>query len=348
MKKLHVFFIVILLILTCVATGLFYLKKYVAKKETQAVEITEFAREIFLKKAIGDTSLIIQSGAESTDYTAAFPLRHNADSLKGLFAEIGKKYPDARVTIKEINTDSAETVNAKVEFDDEILFKARFIRSKKPKIAVLIDDWGYKEAALPYLATIKQPFTVAILPDLAWSKKVAEKAAAEKKSVIIHMPMQPQKNMPVEKGTVKVSMGEDEIDKLVLSAISGAPGAVGLNNHEGSLATEKQDTMNALMKVLKLKNMFFVDSLTTPKTVAMAKAKENGVLSMKRDIFLDNEKKAAYIKSQFEKLKKVAKSRGYAVGIGHAIPETLKVLSEVMPEAEAQGYEFVLVGMVVN
>ena len=66
-----------------------------------------------------------------------------------------------------------------------------------------------------------------------------------------------------------------------------------------------------------------------------------GLKMNKRNIFIDNEKRAPYIERQLKLLKKVSKQKGYALAIGHDDPVTMKVLVEKIPELEAEGYEFV-------
>ncbi len=52
-----------------------------------------------------------------------------------------------------------------------------------------------------------------------------------------------------------------------------------------------------------------------------------------RDIFLDEgSQRPDYIRSQIENLINVSKEKGYAIGICHPYPDTVKVLSEVIPE----------------
>ena len=63
---------------------------------------------------------------------------------------------------------------------------------------------------------------------------------------------------------------------------------------------------------------------------------------LKRDIFLDNNEDAVYIRSQINKLKNKARINGQAVGIGHDRKITLETLREIIPELENEGYKIVL------
>ncbi len=64
--------------------------------------------------------------------------------------------------------------------------------------------------------------------------------------------------------------------------------------------------------------MFFIDSVTTPRTVGQSLAREMGVKTGRRDVFLDNEQNSAYIRGQLAQAVRMAKKKGYAIVICHA------------------------------
>ena len=67
------------------------------------------------------------------------------------------------------------------------------------------------------------------------------------------------------------------------------PEANGLNNHQGSRATETPRLMKLLAGVLKDENKFFIDSRTTMNTLAEETMRQFDVPTNRRNIFLDNE-----------------------------------------------------------
>jgi hypothetical protein len=127
------------------------------------------------------------------------------------------------------------------------------------------------------------------------------------------------------------------------------PGAVGVNNHEGSALTENKEAMKFLMAELKARNLFFLDSLTSPRSVAYGTAKEFGLRAAKRDVFLDNEENnPAYVRKQLEELVAIAKKHGKAIGIGHPRPTTINELRTWLAEAPDKGIEIVPVSKLMN
>jgi polysaccharide deacetylase 2 family uncharacterized protein YibQ len=87
--------------------------------------------------------------------------------------------------------------------------------------------------------------------------------------------------------------------------------------------------MRNLIAILKRKNIHFIDSVTTAKTVVPELAKEFNFIYLRRDIFIDNELKVDKVLKQLKKAIGVAKKRGYAIVIGHPHKATLKALSKI-------------------
>jgi polysaccharide deacetylase 2 family uncharacterized protein YibQ len=84
--------------------------------------------------------------------------------------------------------------------------------------------------------------------------------------------------------------------------------------------------------------LFFIDSYTTHKSVALRLASEAGVRATRRDVFLDNDRSTAAIAREFAKLKQLARERGAAVGIGHPYPETLDFLERELNTLGNDGF----------
>lgn len=68
--------------------------------------------------------------------------------------------------------------------------------------------------------------------------------------------------------------------------------------------------MRVLLKIIQSKSLFFVDSMTVRQSKGYIIAKEMGVKTAKRDVFLDNESDPQYIEGQIRELVETAKKRG--------------------------------------
>ncbi|MDD2365231.1 MAG: divergent polysaccharide deacetylase family protein [Desulfuromonadaceae bacterium] len=222
--------------------------------------------------------------------------------------------------------------------------------SGNPKLAIIIDDMGSSIFQAKSLAAIKVPLTFAIIPGLRFDKEVAVYAASQQIDMIIHIPMQ-SKGWPgqrLESNGLLVSMDSGEIGGRVFDYILRFPEAIGVNNHMGSEFTEHEDKMTAVMKVLKNKNLFFVDSVTSSESVGLKAAAEAGVKAVRRNVFLDNEQEQQYILGQLNQAVKTARKNGRAIAIGHPHPATIAALAYALPGLAGKGIEIVPVAQFIK
>ncbi len=332
-----------------------YNKFFRIKPPEEITAINSEIERILLKEILIDPLLVVSKNTsknegffsfERMQYEVRLPYRYKKEDLKNIFSGFAAKH-GMNIVLKEENNNGIKKTHVLFKFSGTIIAAIDFISDDKPKIAIILDDWGYNDNDMGYLEKIKAPLSIAIFPELKYTKVIAEFANKESKEVILHLPLQPKRNMPLVKGTIKANMSAGEIQYTMDKEIQSLPFVRGVNNHEGSLVTEKESAMQKIIAVLKEKNLFFIDSVTTGKSVAAKVAADAGVKVNKRDIFLDNETNASYIQGQLDQAKALAKSRGYAIAIGHDKPATLKVLLDNIPLLEQQGFEFVYAAEVV-
>jgi hypothetical protein len=84
--------------------------------------------------------------------------------------------------------------------------------------------------------------------------------------------------------------------------------------------------------------LYFLDSRTSPRSVAHAQALVAGLNSISRDIFLDNEPNPESIRLQLNIWLAKARERGSAIAIGHPYPHTIDVLKAQLPAADGEFY----------
>lgn len=212
-----------------------------------------------------------------------------------------------------------------------------------PKVAVIMDDLGRGTQTAKVLLSIKQPVTFSILPGETHAREVAQMAHAAHREVLLHLPMEPQ-GYPADnpgKDALFVRYPDQELVRRFNALLKEVPFAVGTNNHMGSRFTEDRRGMTAVMSVLQQRGMFFVDSMTTGRSVGMAVALEQGVPALKRDVFLDNVADVEKIVAELRHLARTAKKNGQAIGICHPYPATLQALQRELPRLAEQGVTIV-------
>jgi len=223
--------------------------------------------------------------------------------------------------------------------------------SEKPAlVAIVIDDLGQDVKPAREILSLPAKVTFAVMPGLPQSRKVAELAEQNNREVLLHLPMEYRgRNGKPAPGMLRSDMTPMDFLNTISDDVASVPGAVGVNNHEGSSLTENKEAMKFLMAELKSRDLLFLDSLTSPKSVAYATAKEFGVKAAKRDVFLDNESdNEEYIRKQLDELTRIAKAHGWAVGIGHPHPATISALRSWIAEADKLGITIVPVSRLIQ
>ena len=214
--------------------------------------------------------------------------------------------------------------------------------STGPKVAIIIDDCGYSEERCRIFLQLPIPITVSILPMTPYGKQIEADALAAGKSVMLHLPMEPDSpQFNPGAGAITTEMTDEQVQAQVEADLNSLPEVPGANNHMGSKATSDARVMRDVLSVLQKRHMFFIDSLTSGSTVGESTARELGIPTAERDVFLDNQKDLPYIRDQLKQLQELALKRGSAIAIGHPFESTAQALTEAIPEMQSAGITFV-------
>ncbi|RKS86014.1 hypothetical protein DES39_1433 [Orbus hercynius] len=196
------------------------------------------------------------------------------------------------------------------------------------KLALVIDDFGYREHNEEQLILMPYPITIAVLPHSPNAAHMATLAHQNDKDVIIHLPMAPMGKQPLEIDTLFPSMSELEIKRIIDESVEKVPYAIGVNNHMGSLMTSDLAGMRKVMSSLSPYSLFFLDSRTIARSQAIIAAQEYRVAYATRNVFLDDSQDEQSIAHQLDIAIRFAQKHGSAIAIGHPYNATVKVLKE--------------------
>lgn len=212
----------------------------------------------------------------------------------------------------------------------------------KGKLIFVFDDAGHNLEQLQYFLDLPFPCTIAVLPKLPNSRETARRIRAAGKELILHQPMQAlNPNINPGDGAVKPGMDREEIKKIVASNVEEIGPIAGMNNHEGSLITSDEKAMEAVLELCREKNIYFLDSRTSSKSVVPQVAKKLNMNIWERAVFLDNKKDKAYMKKQIIEGLEIASQRGEAIMIGHVFTVDLAILlKEMYSDLTQEGYTF--------
>ncbi len=244
---------------------------------------------------------------------------------------------------KDVRTVTKSTTSYKQPLD--ILGKATSKIKKGPffYVFIVLDDAGAADEQLhPFYAFPEfEKLTFAVLPHLIDTQSVVHALEARNASYILHMPMQPLGLEDPGPFALRENYSMQKITELTMKNIQNIPNIIGVNNHMGSAATANETLMYTMLTYIKKKNLFFMDSRTSGKSVALEIASRVKIPFITRDIFLDNQENVYYITKQLQKTVTLARNRGFAVAIGHVTKsETAQALISAYQTMKAQGVLF--------
>lgn len=208
----------------------------------------------------------------------------------------------------------------------------------RPTIAILLDDMGLNRPQSTRATMLPGPLTLSWMSYAPNVTEQAQAAAARGHETMLHMPMEPLGR--TDPGPDALRTWQTPADNLarLRAALDRLPLAIGLNQHEGSIASLSVPLMDLVMGELKSRGLVFIDSLTIQNSVALARARAMEVPSIPRDVFLDNTPDHAAIRAQLAQTETIARRTGHALAIGHPRTATVDVLEKYLPTVEARGF----------
>ncbi len=219
----------------------------------------------------------------------------------------------------------------------------------RPMIAVVIDDLGQSAQRMRRTIALKAPLTLAVLPHGRELSALTAEARRAGHELLVHLPMEPE-DPSQDPGPEALVSGLDEAELLrrLEHHLSRFGAYVGVNNHMGSRFSSDAAGMATVLAEVGKRGLLYLDSRTTPRTLASALARSLGVPEAERDVFLDNDRVPGGVGQQLAVLEETARRQGFAVAIGHPHPETLEALEGWLAEVAARGFVLVPVSAIVE
>lgn len=354
--------VIILFLAVILIAGFFYWQTNYGKIDKSA-ELKKCLAPVFLKFGLTDDKLVKKTVEENRlrktrymstyleyDLPKSFIWNNFDPALKSALKKTGFSVFDTEKSFERgkehytviINYGKLDILTLKINRKGRLVPPGVVKVYKRPRVAIVIDDFGYSKNNLDTFFGLKQPVTLSILPGQPYSREVAMLAKARGFEAILHLPLESGRNDVAEEAdTIRSGMSEKEILLKLKKEIESLPEIDGVSNHMGSKATADTAVMTSIIKYLKSRGLYFFDSLTSEKSVCCKVAKTLGVKCARRDIFLDNSNNTAAIEKQLADLKSMAFKQGEAIAICHDRKNTALVLSRVLPEMAGEGVEFV-------
>lgn len=364
-QRLLIAFLVVLLMLSVVLV--YFYPRSASSKSLLLYEgrvfINSTLRRALMEKGFREIKIGADSSPEPV-LTFEIPLRLNEEQALTILRQLIRRKGGTLRSVNRLTQASGFTVIIDYygqvigsvlllkgsELADDQLWR-REVR-RQPRLAIIIDDFGYSNnEVIRGFIQLNTKLTISVLPGHTYSGWSSAEGKKNGKEVLIHMPMEPERSeghVGEDQYLIRKNMQFSEIEQKIAAALQELPEASGMNNHMGSLVTADPDVMQMVISSLKKKGLYFVDSLTSPHSIAYEVAKNQGVRAGIRSVFLDNIRDKSEIEAQFEKALEVARRRGKAIAIGHVHPETLEVLRRLIKAGKFTGVSLCFASEIVS
>ena len=219
----------------------------------------------------------------------------------------------------------------------------------RPMVALVIDDAGVDRKRTERAMRLPPLVTMSFLPYAPEVARQVQEAQERGHEIIVHVPMEPE-NGNVDPGPNALRVGDSnaEILRRLDWSLSRFSGYVGINNHMGSKFTQDAQAMRSVLEALKARGLLFLDSRTTPASVGAKLARELGLPTLERDVFLDNVDSREAVAARLAEVARTARRDGYVIAIGHPRDATLDVLERWTRDAESEGLALVPLSAVMR
>ena len=305
-------------------------------------------------KELGVTEDLYKKQKRGDTITYQVPLDKNVYDLyyanmiiKGRMEKAGAKMVKAvergkRQSLSFSLPESKKTWKLEIYLDS----KAYRGQAQTKTLAIVVDDFGeIGGKLLDDFFGLPQEVTFAIMPGYANSVSTMERAHAQGRESIVHVPMEPIGYPQVNpgKGAILVQMSEQEIRRTLTKHLDQLHLCIGINNHMGSFATTDKDVMRHVMAVLKERNKLFLDSRTSNVSVAYSEAQKAHIPAFRNHIFLDAPNTSdATMDAKIKQLQSMSQSNPNLIAITHCHSrEKLAYLQKFIQRITKAGFTLV-------
>ena len=266
-------------------------------------------------------------GSEPADPSAAPPLMTGIDQRLLEKSRYGM-IPIAANGLKPVNVYAGGTDADRVR------------AAKMPVVAIVIGGLGVG-AAKTNDAIMKLPaaVTLAFTPYGSDPGKMVEKARAQRHEILLQIPMEPFDYPDNDPGpqTLLTTLGaEQNLDRLYWH-LSRFQGYAGIANFMGARFVVTDAAMQPIIRDAAKRGLGYLDDGSAPRNVAAALAEGSGMPFAKADASLDAVPTAVEIDRALAKLERLAKERGFAVGIASALPISIERIGAWSKALESRG-----------
>ena len=213
----------------------------------------------------------------------------------------------------------------------------------KPIVSIIVSGIGHNAAYSDYaINRLAAEITFSFLPHANDLSRWIAKARNNGHEAILDIPMEASSLVSRERKQITLLTQDtnQENRKKLQRYLAKAPGIIGITNNQGNKFLANRNAVTPLLGFLSEHGLLFLESITRQNTIARKQAENVGAAYVAVDVFLDPQgvdTPLPEINRRLERLAILAVKRGFAVGAGLALPETIDKIAAWQQNLEARG-----------
>lgn len=219
------------------------------------------------------------------------------------------------------------------------------------KVAIVVGGLGIGSTTTQdAIQRLPSAVSLAFAPYGSDVERLAARARDNGHEILLQAPMEPfdyPDNDPGPHTLVSSLSTEQNIDRLHW-LMARVPGHVGIINYMGGRFLSSDAAVPPVMKEISQRGLLFVDDGSTGRSIGRQAADSAGASAARSDVVIDAVQRGAEIDAALDRLEKIAREKGSALGTASALPVSVERIARWVRAAEARGVTVVPVSAIVS
>jgi polysaccharide deacetylase 2 family uncharacterized protein YibQ len=213
-----------------------------------------------------------------------------------------------------------------------------------PRVAVVVGGMGLSQTGTQSaIAELPEAITLAFAPYGSSLQRWVDDARREGHEVLLQVPMEPL-GYPTEnpgEHTLLVTADRHAQEQDLLWSLGRMTSYAGVMNYMGARFTSEDRALAAFLNEIGRRGLYYLDDGSSPDSLASGMGEALSVPVLSGDIILDRDRDPEAIRRALASLEAVARTRGVAVGVAAAFPESVAAIAAWAGDAESRGIALV-------
>lgn len=214
------------------------------------------------------------------------------------------------------------------------------VKPGAPRIAIVVGGMGLSpQATQNAQSKLPGPVTLGFAPYGADLEKQVARAREAGHEVILQAPMEPldATQAPGPRTLETAAAPGETLDNLHW-LMSRFTGYVGVSNFLGAKFTANEQVFTPVLREITSRGLLYLDDGSSPQSLAQSLAPRLGSAAILRaDVVIDAVQKPEAIEAELQKLERIARQKGSAIGVAAGLPATVEHIARFARGLEKRG-----------